>query len=564
MRGVVGVAAADFRERVRGFSFVVIVALAVLLGYAVATEVFVVRMGDYRGVYNAAWIGTLMATTLGFFLSLVGFYLVRGTVQRDAATGVGEVLAATPLRTGAFVVAKFVSNAAVLLLMVAVLAASALVMLLVHGEDRTLDLPHLLLPFLVLATPVALLVAAFAILFDCLPPLRETAGNVVYFVAWTITLPFVGSEMVGFASMVRAMTATLDAVTNGYGGGIVLGIGGQELQTFAWSGFAWGMVALPRLGFVAASLGLVALAALAFDRFDPARQARRRVGAPRRATHRGRTPTGEDEAPPAEVAAPPAAPPADAAGGGGGGAGPRPPARARGPRGRRAPPGDAAGAGLAASATNPPAMARSDLGILARLLAAEFLLLAKGRSLAWYLVAVGLIVACLLAPVDAVQRWLLPLAWLWPLPLWSEMGARDTLHRTRELLFSAPAPVLRQLPATWLAGVALALVTGSGALARLASEPGLLPGLVAGTLFIPSLALLLGVASGSGRAFQVAWMLLWYLGAMNGVPAFDVVGATAAGIATGAPWAYAIAGLGLAALAAAARWHQVRPLAIRP
>ena len=209
-------------------------------------------------------------------------------------------------------------------------------------------------------------------------------------------------------------------------------------------------------------------------------------------------------------------------------------------------------------------MARSDLGILARLLAAEFLLLAKGRSLAWYLVAVGLIVACLLAPVDAVQRWLLPLAWLWPLPLWSEMGARDTLHRTRELLFSAPAPVLRQLPATWLAGVALALVTGSGALARLASEPGLLPGLVAGTLFIPSLALLLGVASGSGRAFQVAWMLLWYLGAMNGVPAFDVVGATAAGIATGAPWAYAIAGLGLAALAAAARWHQVRPLAIRP
>ena len=208
-------------------------------------------------------------------------------------------------------------------------------------------------------------------------------------------------------------------------------------------------------------------------------------------------------------------------------------------------------------------MARSDLGILARLLVAEFLLLVKGRSVAWYLVAVGLIVACLLAPVDAVQRWLLPLAWLWPLPLWSEMGARETLHRTRELLFSAPAPVLRQLPATWLAGVALALATGSGALLRLASEPGLLPGLVAGTLFIPSLALLLGLASGSGRAFQVAWMVLWYLGAMNGVPAFDVVGATAAGVAAGVPWAYAIAGLGLAALAAVARRHQVRPLATR-
>jgi len=82
-----GVALADFRESVRRFSFVVIVALAVLLGYAVLSEVFVLRLGDHRGVYDAAWIGALMATTLGFFLSLAGFYLVRGGVQRDAATG---------------------------------------------------------------------------------------------------------------------------------------------------------------------------------------------------------------------------------------------------------------------------------------------------------------------------------------------------------------------------------------------------------------------------------------------------------------------------------------------
>lgn len=532
MRAVVGVAAADVRERVRGFSFVVIVALAVLLGYAVATEVFVVRLGEYRGVYNAAWIGTLMATTLGFFLSLVGFYLVRGTVQRDAATGVGQVLAATPLRAGAYVAAKFLSNAAVLLVVVAVLAASALVMLLVHGEDRTLDLANLLLPFLAFATPVALLVAALAILFDALAPLRETAGNVLYFVAWTLSLPFVGTEMVGFASMVRAMTATLDAVTGGYGGGIVLGIGGQELQTFAWTGFAWGAVALPRLGFVAASLALTALAAFAFDRFDDARHGRRRVRAPGRATPRGRAPAGEDDAPPAAAAAPPPVAPTD--------------------------PGVA---WRAAAAASPPAMARSDLGVLARLLLAEFLLLVKGRSLVWYALAAGLIVACASAPVDAVQRWLLPLAWLWALPLWSEMGAREARHRTRELLFSAPAPVLRQLPAAWLAGVALALATGSGALLRLAADPGLLPGFVAGALFLPSLALLLGVTSGSGRAFQVAWMVLWYLGTMNGIPAFDVTGATPAGVAAGAPWAYAIAGLGLAALAALARRHQVRPLA---
>ena len=91
-------ALADFRERVRRFSFVMMVALAVLLGYQVIDGLFILRLGSYRGEYNAAWIGTLMAITLAFFLSLLGFYLVRGSVQLDRQTGVGQILAATPLR----------------------------------------------------------------------------------------------------------------------------------------------------------------------------------------------------------------------------------------------------------------------------------------------------------------------------------------------------------------------------------------------------------------------------------------------------------------------------------
>jgi len=534
MNAVAGVAVADFRERVRRFSFVVIVALAVLLGYAVASEVFVVRLGDHRGVYNAAWIGTLMATTLGFFLSLVGFYLVRGGVQHDATTGVGQVLAATPLRTGAYVTGKFVSNAAVLLVVVAVLAASALVMLLVHGEDRALDAYQLFMPFLVFATPVALLVAALAVVFDALPALRDTAGNVVYFVAWTVALPFVGTELVGFASMVRAMTETLDALTGGYGGGIVLGVGGTELQTFAWTGFAWGAVALPRAWILVAALCLTTVAAIVFDRFDTSRHRPRRARVPGRAARRRTEPAARSASildPLPMACAMPVV---------------RGSARAAVP-----------------AARVDVVMASTSLGIFARVLVAELTLLVKGRGLAWYLVAAGLIVACLVAPIDAVQRWILPLAWLWPLPLWSEMGSRETRHRTREILFSAPAPVLRQLPAAWLAGVSLTLLTGSGALVRLVAEPTLVPGFLAGALFIPSLALLLGVLSGSGRAFQIAWMVLWYLGPMNGVPAFDVTGATAAGIAAGAPPTFAIASLVLLGLAALARQHQVRPLGSR-
>jgi hypothetical protein len=79
---------------------------------------FELRLGSYRGLLNAAWIGTLMALTLSFFLSLVGFYVVRGNVEQDRHTGVGQILAATPLTRLTYVFGKFASNVSVLLAMV--------------------------------------------------------------------------------------------------------------------------------------------------------------------------------------------------------------------------------------------------------------------------------------------------------------------------------------------------------------------------------------------------------------------------------------------------------------
>lgn len=88
----------DFRDRVRRPSFLGTITAATLLGFAVMSETFGLRVGDFRGEYNAAWIGLLTATTLAFFLSFFGFYLVRGLLQRDQESGVGQILAAAPLR----------------------------------------------------------------------------------------------------------------------------------------------------------------------------------------------------------------------------------------------------------------------------------------------------------------------------------------------------------------------------------------------------------------------------------------------------------------------------------
>ncbi len=85
--------------------------------------------------------------------------------------------------------------------------------------------------------------------------------------------------------------------------------------------------------------------------------------------------------------------------------------------------------------------------------------------------------------------------------------------------------------------MALAILTGSGAALRFLATGhwNSLGAWVVGVLFIPTLALALGLWSGSSKLFEVIYLVLWYIGPMNQVPAMDYTGATPAGLAQGMP-----------------------------
>src|SRR5579864_7280505 len=180
---------ADFQERTRRYSFLVTLAAALYLAYAVATEkVWIVVGNGYRGVYNSAWIGVLMALCCSTFLSLAGFYIVKNSVARDLDTRVGQILAATPMRKEFYTIAKALSNFAVLGCMVLVLMPAAFVMQRFAAAESAFSLWKLWAPFLLLALPTMLLTASMAVLFETIPGLRGGLGNVVYFFLWTAAL----------------------------------------------------------------------------------------------------------------------------------------------------------------------------------------------------------------------------------------------------------------------------------------------------------------------------------------------------------------------------------------
>ena len=504
-------ALADFRERTRGYGFLVTLLLVVGLGYAVNTGQVGVHLSGTRGQYNSAWVGSLMALATNFLLSLVGFYVVKNALERDRATGVGQILAATRLTKVTYTLGKWLSNFGVLAAMIGVVSLAAVAMQVYQREAPTLDLWALLAPLLLVSLTQMALVAALAVLFEAIPGLRGNFGNLAYFGLWVLGMAlFAGQagrpgwflapfDPFGIALFQPSMSAAAHAAYPGLPSGFTLSFADPaSVRVFPYPGIAWTLEAvLSRLALVCVGACLALVAALPFDRFDAAAWPR----------------------------------PTDAAG--------NPVSRLLGRRARRdGPVGDGAldvepGSGADASRAPkrlvaPPILAAATdrLPVLLRVLLAELRLGLKGLPWWWLAVALGVVVACLTSSPPFVRATMVPLAFAWPIFVWSSLGAREARHRTGQLVFSAAHPIGRQLPASWLAGVTIAALAASGALVRfgLAGDVATVEGLLAGAVFVPSLALALGVWTGSGKSFQVVYLVLCYFGLANGVTALDFLG----------------------------------------
>jgi len=490
---------ADFRERTRRYSFLVTLASALYLAYAVATEkVWIVVGNGYRGVYNSAWIGALMAICCSTFLSLVGFYIVKNSVQRDVDTRVGQILAATPMRKDFYTLAKTLSNFAVLACMVFVLMAAAVVMQGMLAPPKSFSLWKLWAPFLLMALPTMLMTSSVAVLFETLPVLRGGVGNVIYFFTWTALLGMgaTGSDdpaglQLLYRSTRGALRATDPTVEDRFNFSLTIG-GEHAVRTFPWNGIEWtSSVLLWRMVWVGAAVAIALVASVFFHRFDPARALFKRRGRHLAAAAN----------PEATSAVSPMA---------------------------------------SVSAHLTPLSASLAKNRFGQLVMSELRLMVKGQRWWWYGVAAGLLVGELVSPDPMVRGGFLIAAWIWPILLWSQMGCRETRHNTGALLFSCERSLTRQLPAVLSAGVLVSLLTGAGVGIRLllAADWHSLAAWLAGAVFIPSMALALGIWTGNSKTFEALYTVWWYIGPAHQIPGLDFMGVTPA---SSTPGIYAVA-----------------------
>ena len=523
----------DFFERSRRYSFLLTLGFALYAGYtflpANHSNYVTLQIGGHRGIYNSAWIGALAAMHSALFLSIAGFYLVKNSIARDRQTGVGQILAATRMSKVSYLTMKALSNFLVLGSMVIVIIIAAAGMQLLRAEDAHINPWQLISPFVLITLPVLAIVSALAVLFESVRWLRGGLGNVVFFFLWMFGVSSEALEVdaaMGTNIVISQMkTATHEAFPdyNPDSGAVSMGynIAGEgetmDLTTFKWSGIRWtaGSVAM-RVMLYGIAAGLILFSTYFFDRFD-AQPALPASGKRWRRKRRDSTDTIEKEGI------------------------------------------------ISVQETNEMHPHLSRLASLpqasrfGQMLIAEIKLMFKGVSRWWMIIALGMVITGLSVPLEASREFLLPFAWVWPILLWSKMGTREARFRTDQILFSSPKPLWRQFPAVWLAGVLLAMLTGSGVAIRLMIAGdfyGVFAWLV-GAMFIPTMALTFGVWSGSGKMFEVLYLLLWYAGPMNKVPLLDYMGSSAKALAEDTPIVFLVVIIILLTLALAGRKRQL-------
>ena len=492
----------------RRYSFLLTLGGALFLCYQVFDGHMGIHFHRQRGTFNSAWTGAVVTLVATQFVGLFGFFPVKSAIDRDQMTGVGQLLAATPISNLQYILGKALSNFAVLSLVILILAAAAIPLQL-HMGEAGIDAAALFLPLLLIAWPMMALVAATAVLFETIQPLRGGFGNLLYLfffgVVVTLATHHIIPDPTGIEafhqSMLSAVRAVDPAVKAGFGFG-----GNVQLmrRTFEWNGLNWTawrlLQPLMWLGF---SSVICLISTSCFNRFD--------------------TDTMRMAVAPASVE-------------------PEPILTT-----------EASRSSVIRVHQLPPVVLRFSF---LRLVMAELGLMVSGSPRWWLAGCLAAVLAEMVVPAKSFA-YVLALAWIWPVLHWSPMGNRELRNQTLAYVFAAAHPLRRQLAASWVAGVALALLIATGVAARLTVSLDWrgLGCLLVGALFVPSLALALGTWAGSGKPFEVVYTLIWYIGAVNHAPPLDFTLPTSHG-----PWPlrFLLSTAILLAIAWIGRWRALR------
>ncbi|RAL26871.1 hypothetical protein [Thermoflavimicrobium daqui] len=480
----------ELKRQVRSHSFWIVLGAIIALSYIFVPSdgapYTTLDIAGVRGIYNSAWMSGMLGILGSVFTCMFGFYYLRDPISRDIQLRMGQMIGSSSISKAKYIIGKTLSNFLVYAMMGAVLTLGFISMQLIRAEDFRLYLHDYLLTYLIILLPVFLILASLTVLFDVIPWLTGAWGNIIYFIG--IMVLFIQSmeqesfyDVFGTEFILQNIKAGITPIDSKAAQSDMIHFGFNFFETpitlkkFVWQGIDWSFnYLLQRSWLLLFALIIMGISTVLFRRSyltKPMKEKKTYLDLSKFYQHQHQKLEVMDISSP--------------------------------------------------SFRLTPYSGQKQVSLLTMTFH-ELRLMLKGMNLWWHIIALGLIFFSFNCSIEPDKR-LLSFVWIWPITVWSQMAVKEKLYRT-EAIVATGISGRRQFMASWLAGVILALIIGSGAIIRFYNESDFIFAWIVGALFIPTLAFCLGSLSGTRKLFEGLYLFLWYLGPVNANPMFDYMG----------------------------------------
>lgn len=479
MKSFLTIIRSNFLQHTRSYNYFVS-----LLGCIALASLFVpppnggyttLLIGEYIGVYNSAWFGYVTAMMTSIFVSLIGFFLVSNSIQKDVDTNIGQMISASPVSNQQYILAKLFSNFFVLLSILLGVFMTSIVLFFLYSKNQIFDLRQFLYPYAILALPSLFVTACLAIVFEVVFGNRNNIKNAVYFILFIALLTMPASsnylDVFGTKTMLQYFEQLVSTVSNSeVKNAASIGFVSNDVantKTFLFEGmqFAWAFIFSRGVLALLALLGVFASSFL-FRRF---------------ATSNWRLKPATSNAT-IEIDLP------------------KPIELGKLPQ-------------LKNSSNAFP------------LLFAETKMLWR-RTSKWllFLNLLGVFVLSL-APIEICQQFVLPILFFINVSIWSSIDINDKMNNMELFTLAAHQPLVRVFSSQLLAGISWAIILAAPLLLRFIFTSNFIAvtAIVLGSIFINVFAALLGNLSNGKKLFEAIFFFVTYA-CINGVLITDYFG----------------------------------------
>ncbi len=192
MKEFIKIVILDSLQRIRCYQYfmTLVVTLYVASTFVPAPDASysTVNLGNFRPLYNSAWVGTSTAMMTALFMVIIGFFLVEGTIERDAKLNIH-----TFIKTSAFgkkyLQMKGLSNVILLSLISLVIFCMTMVMFPIRGEEGSFVFLDFVLPFVLITFPTVVFVGYYSVIIEVVLSGSRVLKVIAMIVSWSLLIP---------------------------------------------------------------------------------------------------------------------------------------------------------------------------------------------------------------------------------------------------------------------------------------------------------------------------------------------------------------------------------------